>query len=155
MFRIILTIVASLVAVSLVFTVPINAKPPLHAKKTSQPPCARSTKPAKVITAHMTFHDARPRMNTCNGKRQNGYMAAINRNKHHPLMGSRIVPIAYRDKKTGKKVYFTLPARTIADVMGPGPRRKSNYHIDYYLSGPMPASYDKYNKTTWYFQVVD
>lgn len=124
---------------------------PLWAK--SQQTC-RAKKP-ELIAAYLTFHDARPARKTCNGKRQHARMVAINRSKKHRLMDKWIIPFAYRDKQTGKKVFLKLPTGQIADVMGPGPRSKSNYHIDYYIAGPIPAKYAKANCTTWYFKVVD
>lgn len=120
----------------------IEAKPPRKPKENTQ-----------VIVAHLTFHDARPNRKTCNGVRQTARMAAINRKKTHYLMGKKIVPFAYRDKKTGRKIFLKLSQREIGDVMGPSARRSSGYHIDYYISGPMPANYEKFNNATWYFKV--
>ena len=151
----------AVIMVLLVLFAPLSARPERgihHVHKVKKP---------KVITAFLTFHNAKPRRKTCNskvrnprritcnGKLQDGRMAAINRDKNHWLMYKIIIPIAYQDKKTGQKVFVkNLPPRQIADVMGPGPRSKPGYHIDYYLAGPVPAKYDKYNNTIWYFEVV-
>jgi hypothetical protein len=130
----------------------------LFAPQSARPECdvrhTHKVKKHKIIQAFLTFHNARPRRRTCNGKVQNGRIAAINRNKKYWLMGKKVVPFAYLDKKTGQKVFINLPPREIADVMGPGPRSESRYHVDYYLAGPVPAKYDKYNNTIWYFEVV-
>jgi len=125
--------------------------PPVGVGQARQPNHGRS----KIILATMTFHNARPNRPTCFGRRQAPWMAAINRKKNHPLMGKKLIPYAYWDKKANKKVFVNLPPRRIADVTGPALRRQKNYHIDYYLPGQMPAEYEKYNNTTWYFKVVD
>jgi len=104
----------------------------------------------EVIVVHLTFHDARPNRQTALGIRQNARMAAINRAKTHRLMGRKIIPFAYRDKKTGKKIFDRLSSRRINDITCPRLRRKSEYHLDYYINGQVTGKYQKYNNTIWY-----
>lgn len=68
-------------------------------------------------------------------------------------MGKRIKPFAYEDKNSGKVKSLKFSSRKIADCMGEEKRKLSYLRIDYYLPGPMPKEYEKYNKAVWHFKV--
>lgn len=138
--------VVAIIIVAFSMSISLTPIMPIEAKNTPQ---KKKTEESFVIEGIMTFHNASPKRLTALGELQNATMAALNRDKKHPLMDKRIIPFAYRDKKTGKKIFLKLSRRKIADVMGPSERTEKNYHIDYYLSGPMPDKYEKCNKTTW------
>jgi len=140
----------------LLVTTPIlNARPKRPVPRPASKKITRHIKKHKpqIIKARITFHNAKPNRKTTFSKRQTAKMAALNRSKKHHLMNKGIEPYAYEDKKTGKIIYAKLSSRTIEDVMGY--RTDPNYRIDYYIAGPMPASYDKYNKAIWYFRVIN
>lgn len=111
----------------------------------------------KTVIVFMTFHSTKAGRITSEGKKENAKIAAQNRTKKQKNalpIGTTIIPVSYKDKKTGQWVNSSLSKRFIADTMGPSARKKDYLWIDYYYEGELTPEMQKFNATWVKIEIV-